>query len=184
MKKTLVVAFSLLLTISVFGQGSKSYRLPVEINDVPKNIRSEFKMRYPTAFVKMWYVTSVTYWYEDYGPEYYNGWYRPRTVVVYKFDQPANYEVAFYLQDENSRALYNRYGVWFETRTSFVKLPENVRQALLASEFGTWTWSEYKERIEAPGMPGSVYRLQVSKNNQSHIIRLSDQGKIVQIKTE
>lgn len=184
MKKILIVTLSLLLTISVFGQGSRSYRLPVEVNDVPKNIRAEFNMRYPKAFVKMWYVTSVTYWYEDYGPDYYNDWYQPRTVVVYKFDQPANYEVEFYTNNENSRALYNRYGIWFETRTPSVVLPENVRQALLTSEFGTWTWSQYKERIEAPGMPGSVYRLQVSKNRQTHIIRINDQGKIVQIKTE
>jgi hypothetical protein len=184
MKKTFLVIFTLLITHTFFGQGSKSYRQAVEMNEVPKNVRTEFKVRYPNAFVKMWYVTSVTYWYEDYGPSYYNGWYQPRTVVVYKFDQPANYEVEFYNNDENSRALYNRYGVWFETRTPMVKLPENVRQALLSSQFGSWKWSEYKERIEAPGMPGYVYRLQISKDYQSHIIRLSDQGKIVQIKTE
>lgn len=184
MKKILLYTLVMLLSACFYGQGSKSYRQAIEMNDVPKSVRNEFKTRYPTAFVKMWYITSVTYWYEDYGPDYYNNWYSPRTVVVYKFDQPANYEVTFFNQDENSRALYNRYGVWFETRTPSVILPEHIIQALKSSSFGNWKWSEYKERLEAPGMPGSVYRLQVSNGNQSHIIRISDQGKIVQIKTE
>ena len=145
----------------------------VEIKDLPKNVRSEFKIRYPNAFVKMWYATSITYWYEDYGPTYYNGWYQPRKVVVYRFDQPSYFEVEFLNQDENSRAIFNRYGTWFETRTMVNTLPENIIEALNNSDFAGWKISDYKERIEAPGMVNSVYRMNVSKNHLSQIIRIS-----------
>lgn len=156
----------------------------IDNNNVPKKVRENFKQRYPNAFVKMWYVTSITYWYQDYGPAYYNGWYQPRTVVVYNFNEPANYEVEFTNDYENSRAIYNRYGAWFETRTAVYHLPDLIKEAVEASEFGNWKWSDYKERIEAPGMPSSVYRMQVSSRQMSQIIRINEEGKIVQIKTE
>lgn len=156
----------------------------VEINDLPKNVRSEFKIRYPNAFVKMWYATSITYWYEDYGPSYYNSWYQPRTVVVYKFNQPSYFEVEFMRDNENSRSIFNRYGAWFETRTQVNKLPDNIVEALQNSDFADWKISDYKERIESPGMINSVYRMNVSKDHLSQIIRISETGKIVQIKME
>lgn len=184
MKKTLLIFIFLLAAFSFNGQNSKTYRRLVDINELPKSVRSEFKIRYPTAFVKMWYTTSITYWYEDYGPTYYNGWYQPRTVVVYKFDQPSYYEVEFFNQDENSRAIFNRYGNWFETRTHVNKLPDNIIEALQNSDFAGWKISDYKERIEAPGMVNSVYRMNVSKGHLSQIIRISENGKIIQIKME
>ncbi len=167
-----------------YGQNAQSYRQIIEINSVPKKVRAEFKTRYPHAFEKMWYVTSITYWYQDYGPSYYKGWYQSRTVVVYNFNEPANYEVEFLNDLDNSRAIFNRYGVWFETRTKVVELPDEALKALEDSEYGSWKWSDYKERIEAPGMPGSVYRMQVSNKHLSHILRINDSGNIVQIKTE
>lgn len=183
--KKIVLLFTLLtVVISFNGQNVKTYRQMIEINNLPKNVRTEFKNRYPQAFVKMWYITSITYWYEDYGPSNYNGWYKSRMVVTYRFDQPSYYEVEFLNQDENSRAIFNRYGNWFETRTKVYNLPENIVKALQESEFGTWTWSDYKERIEAPGMLSSVYRMHVSKGHLSQIIRINENGKIVQIKME
>jgi len=157
----------------------------VDAVDVPQKVRTEFKRRYPDAFVKMWYVTNITYWYQDYGPSYYNSWYQQRqTVVVYKFNEAANYEVEFKNDYDDSRAIFNRYGVWFETRTKVYHLPVEVKESLEATEYAAWNWSDYKERIEAPGMPGSVYRMQVSKNYLTEIIRISDNGKIVQVKAE
>jgi len=184
MKKSILFVILVLFTFSFLGQNSKSYRQMVDLKDVPKEVRNNFNLRYPGTFVKMWYVTSIIYWYEDYGPSYYSGWYKPRNVVVYKFDQPSYYEVEFMLQDLNSRAIFNRYGQWFETRTRVITLPENIEKALQKSEFATWKISEYKERIEAPGMVNSVYRMQVSKEHLSQIIRISEEGKIVQIKME
>ena len=184
MKKILLLFLLLFFALCFYGQNTKNYRQVVEPNNVPQKVRAEFKKRYPTAFVKMWYITSITYWYQDYGPSHYNGWYQPRKVVVYNFSEAANYEVEFINDYENSRAIFNRYGVWFETRTKVAVLPGPVEKALGDSEYSTWTWSEYKERIEAPGMPGSVYRMQVSDQNLSPILRINDDGKIVQIKTE
>ena len=184
MKKIILSLVFLTSALYFTGQNAKTYRQLVENTSVPKNVKVEFKTRYPQAIVKMWYITSITYWYEDYGPTMYNSWYKPRTVVVYKFDQPSYYEVEFLNRDENSRAIFNRYGNWFETRTKVNSLPENIVSALKDSEFGSWKWSDYKERIEAPGMLYSVYRMQVSKNHLSQIIRINEEGKIVQIKME
>jgi hypothetical protein len=184
MKKSILFIILVFFAFSFQGQNSRSYRQMVNLSEVPKNVRNNFNSRYPGTFVKMWYVTSIIYWYEDYGPTYYNGWYKPRNVVVYKFDQPSYYEVEFMLQDLNSRAIFNRYGQWFETRTQITVLPENIQKALQKSEFATWKVSEYKERIEAPGMVNSVYRMHVSKDHLSQIIRISEEGKIVQIKME
>ena len=184
MKKILIVLAALLIWGTIYAQNAQSTRKPVNENEVPKNVRQEFKLRYPGSFVKMWYITHISYWYQDYGPTYYNGWYPKRTVVVYNFKEPPNYEVEFLNNDENSRAIFNRYGAWFETRTRINELPENIIDALNNSEYSLWQRSEFKERIEAPGMPGSVYRLQVSNKHRSEIIRISDAGKIIQIKTE
>lgn len=183
MKKTLIIFSIVIMAIGLNAQNAVNYRTIVEINDVPKKVRSEFKLRYPNSYVKMWYVTNIAYWYNDYGQSY-NNWYRERTVVVYRFDQPSNYEVEFYNNDENSRAIYNRYGVWFETRTQLNELPENIKQSLQNSKFADWKISDYKERIEIPGLEGSVYRMSVSNKYNSNIIRISDDGKLVQIKTE
>jgi len=183
MKKLLTILFIIVLSNS-FGQNAKTYRQMVEINNVPKNVKTEFNLRYPKSFVKMWYITNITYWYEDYGPANYNNWYKQRTVVVYRFDQPSYYEVEFLNQDENSRAVFNRYGTWFETRTQVQQLPEKIKKALKNSEYGAWKWSDYKEKIEAPGMQGPIYRMAVFFNNMSNIIRINENGDIVQIKTE
>jgi hypothetical protein len=184
MTKTILLFLSLSFVAYSYSQNEKSYRQMVEAVDVPQKVRAEFKRRYPSSFVKMWYVTNITYWYQDYGPSYYSNWYKQRTVVVYKFNEAANYEVEFANDYEDSRAIFNRYGVWFETRTKVYHLPVEVKKSLEATEYAAWNWSDYKERIEAPGMPGSVYRLQVSKNQLSEIIRVSDDGKIVQVKSE
>lgn len=183
MKKLLTIVVILFFAMCLNAQNVKNYRTIVEINDVPKKLRSEFKLRYPNSYVKMWYVTNIAYWYNDYG-QIYNNWYRERTVVVYKFDQPSNYEVEFYNNDENSRAIYNRYGVWFETRTEVFQLPDNIKQSLQNSKYADWKISDYKERIEIPGLEGSVYRMSVSNKNNFIIIRINDDGKLIQIKTE
>jgi hypothetical protein len=183
-KKILLLSLFMSIALCFVGQNANNYRQIIETNSVPKKVRAEFNTRYPGVFVKMWYVTSITYWYQDYGPSYYNGWYQPRNVVVYNFSEPANYEVEFLSGYDNSRAIFNRYGVWFETRTKVVYLPELVESALAKSEYGSWKRSEYMERIEAPGMPGSVYRMQVSNKHLSQIIRINDTGSIIQIKSE
>ncbi|MFC2107104.1 hypothetical protein ACFLRY_02090 [Bacteroidota bacterium] len=184
MKKPFLLLAFLLLTLIFVGQNTKNYRQVIENNKVPQKVRMEFKKKYPEAIAAMWFITSISYWYQDYGPSYYNGWYESRTVTVYNFNEASNYEVEFINHNENCRAIFNRYGTWFETRTKIKELPSQTIKALEGSEYDSWQWSEHKERIEAPGMPGSVYRMKVSQRNNSQIIRISEQGKIVQIKTE
>ena len=108
MIKPALLGLFLTFYVGFQAQNTKTYRQMVEIRDLPKIVQAEFKLRYPDAFVKMWYTTHIPYWYQDYGPSYYNGWYQPRTVVIYRFDQPAYFEVEFLNQDENSRAIFNR----------------------------------------------------------------------------
>ena len=90
----------------------------------------------------------------------------------------------FKLDNESSRAIFSRYGQWFETRTKIKSFPEEVIQGLKNSEFGDWIWSEHKERIEALGSPGYVYRLQVSKKGNAYLVRLNESGEIIQVKYE
>lgn len=186
MKKYLIFLVLISLTINFYGQGqgARKFRQITEINDVPKEVKKNFNLRYPQSFVKMWYVTNIAYWYQDYSNTYYQGWYQPRTTVVYSFSEPSNYEVEFMRNDENSRAIFNRYGQWFETRSQIFNLPDEILIAIKDSPFANWIISDYKERIEIPAMIGSVYRIHVSKNHLSHIIRINDDGNIVQIKTE
>lgn len=170
--------------MSFYGQGQKSWRQVIPDSEVPKKVREEFKKKYPSANVKMWFTTSITYWYQDYGPSYYSGWYSTRTVVVYNYSQPANFEVEFYNKGENSRAIFNKYGVWFETRTQVSEFPGEVQTAINNSDYADWRWSDHKERIEAPGMVGAVYRMNVTQRHLSNIIRINDDGKIIQVKKE
>jgi len=181
---TSVFGLLMITAICTNGQQTRKYRQVIEQNDVPQKVRAEFHKRYPTAIAKMWYVTHISYWYQDYGPSYYNAWYQPRTVVVYDFSDPANYEVEFLNGTENSRAIFSRFGVWFETRTRVNNLPEGVKKAIASSEFGDWSPSEYMERIEAPGMDRSVYRMQMTRKFDSHIIRVDEDGGIIQVKTQ
>ena len=185
MKKTILIITLLLVSVCFFGQNSRPFRSMIENRDVPNNVRREFSRKYPNSFVKMWYVTSIIYWYEDFGPAYYNSWYRrSRTVVVHDFSQPSHYEVEFFRNNENSRAIFNRHGAWFETRTKVDKLPQNIVEALGNSDFSDWRISDYKERIEMPGTENSVFRMHVSSGQFSRIIRINEKGKIVQIKME
>ena len=183
-KKILILSIFLSFSLCILSQNATNYRQFIESTSVPNKVKAAFNTMYPGAFIKMWYVTNIAYWYQDYGPSYYNGWYQPRTVVVFNFSEPANYEVEFLYNNENSRAIFNRYGVWFETRTKVVALPDQIEAAIDNSDFSSWRRSDHKERIEAPGMAGSVYRMQVSQKHLSQIIRIDDNGKIVQIKSE
>ncbi len=168
----------------ILAQGEVSYRKILDDQEVPKEVRAGFKSKYPKTFMSMWYTSHITYWYEDYAPSWYGSWYPTRQIVVHKFEKPAYYEVDFHTENESSRAIFNRFGQWFETRTKILSLPEEVAAGLKNSEYGDWIWSDHKEKIEAIGLPGINYRLQVSKANQRYIVRLDETGNIVQIKYE
>ena len=86
--------------------------------------------------------------------------------------------------NETSRAIFSRFGQWFETRTKISALPEEVSLGLKETEFGDWIWSDHKERIEALGIPGYIYRLQVSNRKFTYIIRLNEYGEVIQVKYE
>ena len=103
---------------------------------------------------------------------------------MHKFEKPSYYEVDFQQDNESSRAIFNRFGQWFETRTKIKSMPEEVTLGLKHSEFGDWIWSDHKERIEAIGQNGYIYRLQVSNGKNTYILRLDESGEIVQVKYE
>ena len=183
MKKIKVLLiFSVLLSLTVKAQQGTTYRQPIEDNLVPKTVRTNFKSQYPQSLITMWYTSHITYWYEDYATGWYGGWYQDRPIVVYRFEFPSYYEVDFYRNNESSRAIYNRYGVWFETRVKITALPDSIAVALRNAGYGDWTWSQHKERIEAPGMDGYIYRLQITQGHDTQIIRLNKEGEIIQIR--
>ncbi len=109
---------------------------------------------------------------------------RRARIVKHRFEKPSYYEVDFDLNGEPSRAIFSRYGQWFETRTKIKKLPDEVLSGLSETEYADWTRSDHKERIQIPGIKEPIYRLKISKNDSSYILRLSDTGEIVQVKYE
>ncbi len=185
MKKIITLLVIVAICQMVIAQNTVQYRQLAGEKAVPKIVNATFKVTYPDAFIFNWYITHISYWYEDYSGSWYNGWYSPRQVIVYTFAEPAYYEVEFSIEPgETSRAIYNRYGYWFETRTKLSGLPMNVVQSLKESKYADWNWSQHKERIEAPGMPGSVYRFRVSKGMRSVIVRFDDLGQLIQAKEQ
>ncbi len=185
MTKTFTLIIFSFFSLTLFSQNTSLYRQPAGEKSIPKIVTATFQVNYPNAMVINWYTTHISYWYEDYSGSWYNGWYAPRQMVVYNYAEPAYYEVEFSNEPgEVSRAIYNRYGYWFETRTRLSGLPASIVQSLKESKFADWKWSQHKERIEAPGMPGSVYRLNVSKGLRSVIIRFDDMGQLIQAKEQ
>ena len=183
MKRLLILGLLVLTIWPAYAQNNVAFRKAVSERLVPADIKNKFNKQYPGVLVLSWYATHVSYWYDDYGPNWYADWYGPRKIVVYTFDKPAYYEVEFIPDPgEISRSIYNRYGNWFETRTEIQGLPPRISDALNQTQYRDWKWSQHKERIEAPGMKGSVYRLQVSQGRRSRIIRVDDDGDIVQVK--
>ena len=182
-KKKILIILLILISCTVCAQQAKKYRQLIEDQFVPKIVRANFKSQYPQSAIVIWYVSHITYWYENYAPGWYGEWYGPeRTTVVYTFQNPSYFEVDFYRNKENSRAIYNRYGHWFETRTKVSTLPDTIGNVLRQSGYEEWTWSKHKERIEAPDMIGHVYRLQVTNGRDSRIIRINEDGEIVQVR--
>lgn len=185
MKKVIVIMITVFISVTLCSQNTSLYRQPAAEKSIPKIVNATFKVAYPDALVFNWYITHISYWYEDYSGSWYNGWYSPRQVIVYTYAEPAYYEVEFSSEHgETSRTIYNRYGYWFETRTKLAGLPKNIVDALKESKYAEWNWSAHKERIEAPGMPGSVYRLRITKGLRSVIVRFDDLGQLIQAKEQ
>ena len=182
-----LISITILLFIPLYAlmaQREVSYRMVLDDSQVPKEIRAAFRTKYPQTFFTIWYTSHITYWYEDYAQTWYGAWYPVRETVIHRFEKPAYYEVDFQQNNETSRAIFSRFGQWFETRTKISALPEEVALGLKETEFGDWIWSDHKERIEALGIPGYIYRLQVSNRKFTYIIRLNEYGEVIQVKYE
>ncbi len=182
-RKIILMTFvQFFLLFPLLAQREVSYRVVLDDAQVPKEVRAAFKSMYPQTFFSIWYTSHITYWYEDYAPSWYGAWYPVRQTVVHRFEKPAYYEVDFKLGNESSRAIFSRFGQWFETRTKIGSFPDEVVVGLKESEFGDWIWSDHKERIQAIGLPGFIYRLQVSNRESAFIVRLDESGNIIQVK--
>lgn len=60
--------------------------------------------------------------------------------------------------------------------------PETVHIGLKETDFGDWIWSDHKERIEAMGITGNIYRLQVTNRKDIYKIHLNEFGEVIQVK--
>jgi len=174
----------MVLLPGVKAQNTVSYRMVLDDRQVPKEVIAGFNAKYPGDLFTIWYSSHITYWYEDYAQNWYGEWYPKRQVVVHRFEKPAYYEVDFRIDNLPSRAIFNRYGQWIETRAKLSTLPDAVTTGLRNSEFGDWLWSAHKERIEILGNEGLIYRLVVTDRRNTYIVRLNEAGEIVQVKYE
>ena len=180
---TLLFLFLVVSSLAGYSQNVVAQRQPASEKVIPPIVLYTFKQQYPDAFLQGWYVTHLTYWQNDYSSDWYNGWYGQRTVVIYTYQKPNYFEVEFINNPgELSRAIYNIYGYWYETRTQIKGLPLNIHNALKESKYNGWKISLVKEKLESPAWPVEIYRFQVSKGLKSQIIRMDGEGNFIQIK--
>jgi hypothetical protein len=185
MKQKLTIAFLFLfcLTSASFSQETTGYRQPASKKAIPQEVQSAFMSIYPDVLVKGWFVTHLVYWQNDYSSGWYSDWYGARTITVYTYQKPTYYEVEFEDQPgELSRAIFNVYGYWYETRTQIKGFPLDVKESLKNSEYGLWKISPIREKMESPAWPLPIYRFKVSKGLRAKIIRIDEKGTIIQLK--
>ena len=183
-KNVLVLVLLCILNIgNIYAQGVVSQRLAANERAIPKLVLESFKDQYPDVFLKSWYITHLTYWQNDYSSDWYYGWYPQRTVVVYTYEKPNYFEVEFIAHPgELSRAIYNKYGYWYETRTQIKGLTIGIHDALKTSNYNGWKISPIMEKLDSPAWPVEIYRFHVSKGLKSQIIRMDADGNIIQVK--
>lgn len=160
-------------------------RVPASVKVIPKVVLDIFKEQYPNVIVKGWYVTHITYWQQDVSSGWYTDWYGNvrRNVTVYTYEKPNHYEVEFIDQfGALCRAVYNKYGYWYETRSQLKGLPMACLDSLMEGKYATWKRSTMSERIESAEWPEPVYRFGMSKGMRYHIVKMSELGEIVQVK--
>ena len=181
LKRILPILFLCCITLSSVAQSSTGYRVPAGIKAIPKVVQSTFTEQYPDVLLQGWFVTHITYWQNDISSGWYSDWYGERNYVVYRYEKPSYFEVEF-MKDpgELSRAIYNLYGYWYETRTRISGLPTSVSDALKGTAYAGWKISTLKERIEGPGWPLAIYRFKVSKGLKAELIRVDEKGNIIQ----
>lgn len=177
----------ILLSLFIFFQEQSFCQVANNNNiigeDLPPIIENEFNVKYSGAQNVSWKVSHVTYWFNDNVDDWYDDWYSNRVAVDYKFDRANFYQVTFLNSDgELSKALYTKFGYWYETRTKINKLPSSVKKGISNSNYKNWTQSVHMEKIESVAWPITVYRIEVKFEKRKHIIRLDEKGNILQIK--
>lgn len=178
---------SLLIFFTLLSQAQTNVgaqRIPASEKAIPALPLEVFKSQYPGVMVKSWYITHLVYWQNDVSSGWYDDWYGPRNVVIYTYEKANYFEVEFVAEPgELSRAIYNRYGYWYETRTKVTGLPKAVQDAFKTSPYSDWKRSSFSERIESIDWKIPIYRFQVHKGLKSRILRITEDGTILQDKS-
>lgn len=187
MKKeiTIILAFifSTCLIFTGHSQTMVAQRKAAAEKSIPNVVLNTYKEQYPGALLKGWYVTHLIYWQNDYSSDWYSGWYGERSVVIYTYQKPNYFEVEFiYNPGELSRAIYNIYGYWYETRTQIKGLTRGIYDSLKVSQYNGWKISATMEKLESPMWPVEIYRFQVSKGIRAQILRMDANGNLIQAK--
>ena len=66
-KKVVTKALALLILLCpLLAQREASYRVVIDDQQVPGEVRAAFKSIYPQTMFSIWYTSHITYWYEDY----------------------------------------------------------------------------------------------------------------------
>ncbi|MFC2100931.1 hypothetical protein ACFLRZ_03780 [Bacteroidota bacterium] len=172
-----------MLTKITIAQSVQEQRVPASEKAIPVVVLKAFKLSYPDALIKGWYITHITYWYNDMSSGWYSDWYGQRTIIVYVYEKPNYFEVEFIDQPgELSRAIFNKYGYWYETRTRLKGLPQIILESLKQTKYADWKRSVLVEKIESAEWPETIYRFRVSKGMKSILIRMNIKGEIIQEK--
>jgi hypothetical protein len=181
LKGLFYLVFFCCISLNSPAQTSAGYRIPAGVKAIPNLVQETFAEQYPDVLLQGWFVTHITYWQNDISSGWYSDWYGDRSYVVSRYEKPTYFEVEF-MKDpgELSRAVYNLYGYWYETRTRINGLPPIVREALKGAGYEGWKISTLKERIESHAWPLAVYRFKLSKGLKAEILRVDEKGTVIQ----
>ena len=181
MKYIFILSIVLSFSIDCISQNSFSQRVPASKKAIPALVLNVFNEAYPNVLVQGWYITHISYWYNDISSGWYSDWYPSAPEIIFVYEVPNYFEVEFIDQPgEYSRAIYNRYGYWYQTRSKISGLPEKVIESLSKSEYATWKRSKLMEKIDSNEWPEPVYRFKISKGVKSIILKMNANGDFVQ----
>lgn len=182
-RSKLILLFIFISIGTSMSQEVISYHQKINEKILPTIVVEKFKKQYSDVFLEGWYETHLIHWQNDLHYNWYVEWYIDRTIVIYTYEKPNYYEVEFiYNPGEQSRAIYNIHGYWYETRTQINGLPAAIVETLQQSKYKAWNLSVHMEKMESPMWPIAIYRFQLKHGIKSHIISMDPDGNMVQTK--
>ena len=179
--KILVLALFLAsCTISAFSQApikanaeELENQKKVPTNEVPKDVSDAFYKAQPITINPSWYSFPAY----DYQLEWWDNWYEYHpNGSPYSPD----YYAADYTDDSTQhKAIYHKSGKHVATHKKLKELPKPILDAIPNSIYKTWKIGKEKEEIFRDKEKMKVYKVEVEKGKEKHILFYQQDGKLL-----